>query len=90
MRFAALQHCRIIAIPVSKRGTITLPPDMRRQLGLDGAEHPMMLVELRDGGVFLQPAEALPLRDISEETLQGWIADDERDAGEFWIKAGKA
>lgn len=80
----------MIVIPVSKRGTITLPPDMRRQLGLDGAEHPMMLVELRDGGVFLQPAEALPLRDISEETLQGWIADDERDAGEFWIKAGKA
>jgi len=34
-------------IPVSKRGTITLPPDMRRKLGLDVAVHPMMLVELR-------------------------------------------
>jgi hypothetical protein len=47
-------------------------------------------VEIRDGGVFLQPAEALPLRDIPEETLQGWIAEDERDAEAFWIKAGKA
>ena len=80
----------MMSIPVSKRGTITLPPDMRRKLGLDAAEHPMMLVELRDGGIFLQPAEALPVRDIPEETLQGWIEEDEKDAENFWRKAGKA
>lgn len=85
-----MQHYGMIAIPVSKRGTITLPPDMCRKLGLDAAEHPMMLVELRDGGVFLQPAEALPVRDIPEETLQGWIAEDEKDAEESWTRAGKA
>jgi bifunctional DNA-binding transcriptional regulator/antitoxin component of YhaV-PrlF toxin-antitoxin module len=79
----------MITIPVSKRGTITLPPDMRRKLGLDAAENPLMLAELRDGGVFLQPAEALPVRDISEETLRGWIEDDEKDAEDFWRKAGK-
>lgn len=84
-----MQHCSMTSIPVSKRGTITLPPDIRRKLGLDAAVHPMMLVEMRDGGVFLQPAEALPLRDIPEETLQGWIAEDERGAEAFWIKAGK-
>lgn len=78
------------AIPVSKRGTITLPPDVRRKLGLDAAEHPMMLVELRDGGIFLQPAEAVPVREIPEETLRTWIADDEKDAQKFWTKAGKA
>ena len=78
------------AIPVSKRGTITLPPDMRRKLGLDAAEHPMMLVELRDGGIFLQPAEALPLRDIPEATLREWITEDETGADPFWRKAGKA
>lgn len=89
-RIAAMQHCSMITIPVSKRGTITLPPDMRRKLGLDAAEHPMMLVELRDGGVFLQPAEALPVRDIPEETLQGWLAEDEKGAEDFWRKAGKA
>ena len=87
---AAMQHCGMTTIPVSKRGTITLPPEMRRQLGLDAAEHPMMLVELRDGGVFLQPAEALPVRDIPEETLRQWLAEDERDAKKFWRKAGKA
>jgi hypothetical protein len=85
-RFAGLQNYCITSIPVSKRGTITLLPDMRRKLGLDAAVHPMMLVELRDGGIFLQPAEALPIRDIPEETLQGWIAEDERDADEFWRK----
>ncbi|MEX1115829.1 MAG: AbrB/MazE/SpoVT family DNA-binding domain-containing protein [Akkermansiaceae bacterium] len=77
-------------IPVSKRGTITLPPEMRRKLGLDAAENPMMLAELRDGGVFLQPAEALPVRDIPEETLRGWIEEDEKDAASFWGKAAKA
>jgi AbrB family looped-hinge helix DNA binding protein len=77
-------------ITVSKRGTITLPPEMRRKLGLDTAESPLMLVELRDGGIFLQPAEALPVRDIPDEILRGWIEDDEKDAEEFWRKAGKA
>ena len=78
------------SIPVSKRGTITLPPEMRRKLGLDTAEHPMMLLEMRDGGIFLQPAEALPVRDIPEKILRGWIEDDEKDTEEFWRKAGKA
>ena len=78
------------AIPVSKRGTITLPPAMRRDLGLDTSESPMMLVELRDGGVFLRPAEAMPVRDIPEATLQAWIAEDERDAEAFWQRSGKA
>ncbi len=50
----------------------------------------MMLVELRDGGIFLQPAEALPVREIPEETLRGWIAEDEKDTENFWRKAGKA
>ena len=77
------------AIPVSKRGTITLPPEMRRVLGLDAAENPMMLVEMRNGGVFLQPAEAMPVRDIPLETLQEWIAEDERGAERFWKNSGK-
>lgn len=80
----------MISIPVSKRGTITLPPEMRRSLGLDVAEHPMMLVELRDGGIFLQPAEALPVRDTPEETLRQWIAEVENDSEKFWRKADKA
>jgi bifunctional DNA-binding transcriptional regulator/antitoxin component of YhaV-PrlF toxin-antitoxin module len=78
------------AIPVSKRGTVTLPPEVRKTLGLDLADHPMMLCELRDGGVFLHPAEAMPVRDIPLETMQRWVSEDERDAERFWKTAGKA
>jgi bifunctional DNA-binding transcriptional regulator/antitoxin component of YhaV-PrlF toxin-antitoxin module len=87
---AAMQLCSMTAIPVSKRGAITLPPEVRRALGLDAKENPMMLVELQNGGVFLQPAEAMPVRDIPLETLQQWIAEDERGAEGFWKNAGKA
>ncbi len=84
-----MQHYCMTALPVSKRGTITLPPDFREALGLNRSKHPMMLAEVRDGGVFLQPAEAMPVRDIPLTTLQAWIAEDERDAGKFWASAGK-
>jgi hypothetical protein len=30
------------------------------------------------------------VRDIPEETLRGWIAEDETDAESIWRKAGKA
>jgi bifunctional DNA-binding transcriptional regulator/antitoxin component of YhaV-PrlF toxin-antitoxin module len=76
------------AIAISKRGTITLPPGIRKALGLDACEHPMMLIELRDGGVFLQPAAAVPVRDIPLEEMKQWIAEDEEGAEIFWEKAG--
>ncbi len=77
------------AIPVSKRGTVTLPPEIRKSLGLDVSAYPMMLAELRDGGVFLQPAEAVPVRDIPLTTMKQWIEEDERDASRFWNKAAE-
>ena len=69
---------------------MTLPPEIRKSLGLDVSAHPMMLAELRDGGVFLQPAEAVPVRDIPLTTMKQWIEEDERDASRFWDKARKA
>ena len=84
---AALQRCSMTAIAVSKRGTITLPPEIRRALGLEAAEHPMMLAELREGGVFLHPAAALPVRDIPLEQMKKWIAEDEEGSEAFWDKA---
>ena len=63
------------AIAVSKRGAITLPPEIRRAPGLESAEHPMLLAELREGGVFLPPAAALPVRDIPLEQVKKWISE---------------
>jgi bifunctional DNA-binding transcriptional regulator/antitoxin component of YhaV-PrlF toxin-antitoxin module len=74
---------------VSKRWTITLPPEIRKGLGLESAKHPMMLMELRDGGVFMHPASAVPVRDIPMNQMQEWIETDEADAERFWRNSVK-
>jgi hypothetical protein len=48
----------------------------------------MVIVEEREGGLFLQPAAAVPMRDIPKETIARWIARDEAEMAEF-VSAGK-
>lgn len=84
-----MQHSGMATtLPVSKRGALTLPPDMRRRLGLDRLSSPMVIVEEREGGLFLQPATAVPMRDIPKETIERWIARDKAEMAEF-ASAGK-
>lgn len=79
-----MQHCSMTTtLQVSKRGSLTLPPRMRRKLGLDRLSNPMVLVEERDGGLFLQPAAAVPVRDIPKATMEKWIARDEAEMRGF-------
>lgn len=79
-----MQHCGMtITLPLTKRGNLTLPPELRRKLGLDKLRNPMLLVEERDGGLFLQPAVALPVRDLPKEQIQAWMARDEADMKAF-------
>jgi bifunctional DNA-binding transcriptional regulator/antitoxin component of YhaV-PrlF toxin-antitoxin module len=66
-------------IQMSKRGSITIPPDIRKHLGLDRINNPLLILEERDGGVFLQPASAIPVRDIPPETIRNWIDADEKE-----------
>jgi hypothetical protein len=82
-RIAAMQHCSMTTLPLSKRGSLTLPPALRRKMGLDKLRNPMLLVEERDGGLFLQPAVVLPVRDIPKAQIQAWIARDEADMKAF-------
>jgi bifunctional DNA-binding transcriptional regulator/antitoxin component of YhaV-PrlF toxin-antitoxin module len=82
-----LQSRMTTALPISKRGTLTLPPALRRKLGLSQLARPMVLVEERDGGVFLQPAAAVPVRDIPKATLTRWLARDEADLRLFMATA---
>lgn len=70
-------------VPVSKRGTITLPPLYRKRLGIDQLENPLMLVEEHDGKLTLELATAIPVRDIPTKTIQNWIAEDESDGEEL-------
>ena len=73
-----MQHYSMaIAVPISKRGTVTIPPEMRKRLGVDQLENPMLLVEERGGMLYLEPAAAVPVRDIPKDKLRSWIKEDE-------------
>ena len=79
-----MQHCGMTAtLILTKRGSLTLPPPMRRKLGLDKLRNPLLLVEERDGGLFLQPAAALPVRDIPAAKIQQWLAQDKAEMKEI-------
>jgi bifunctional DNA-binding transcriptional regulator/antitoxin component of YhaV-PrlF toxin-antitoxin module len=76
-----MQYCGMTyTLPVSKRGTLTLPPELRRRLKLDQVSSPLVIVEERDGGLFLQSAVAMPIRDIPKTTIRQWVLNDEADA----------
>ena len=66
-----------------------MPPALRRKMGLDKMPNPMVLVEEREGGLFLQPAVALPIRDIPKKQIEEWIARDEAEMAAFRAKAPK-
>ena len=70
-------------VSISKRGTITLPPAMRRKLALDKIKNPMMIVEEKDGRIIMEPASTVPLRDLPKETIDAWISEDEAAMREF-------
>ena len=66
IRNAAMQCCSMTTtLAINKRGGLTLPPALRKKLGLEGVDNPLVIVEEREGGLFLQPAAAIPVRDIT-------------------------
>ena len=73
-------------IPISKRGTVTLPPALRRSLGLEGLENPMLIASEVDGKLVLEPATAIPVRDIPKKTIRKWISEDEAAMKAFKAK----
>jgi bifunctional DNA-binding transcriptional regulator/antitoxin component of YhaV-PrlF toxin-antitoxin module len=77
-------------LTMTRRGGLTLPPDIRRRLGVDAMNPPLFIVEERDGGVFLQPAAALPVRDIPESQIRDWIQRDEADMKGFRKRSSRA
>jgi len=86
---AALHLCCMTTITMTKRGSVTIPPDFRRRLGVARLPHPLFSVEEREGGLFLQPATAVPVRNLSRGAIQAWIKDDEAGMAAFRAKAGK-
>jgi len=70
-------------VPISKRGTVTIPPEIRNRLGIDQLENPLLLIEERDGKLYMEPASAVPVRNIPKTTIQGWIEEDEAEMAAF-------
>jgi hypothetical protein len=52
-------------------------------MGLDKLRNPMLLVEEREGGLFLHPAVTLPMRDLPKAQLRAWVARDEAEMKAF-------
>ena len=76
-----MRHCRMaVVVPISKRGTVTLPPALRRRLGLD-TENPLVIIEERGGELILRPAVAIAVRDIPEGVIAGCDVKGIRLAG---------
>ena len=79
-----MQHYNMTTVvPISKRGTVTIPPEIRKRLGVDQLENPMLLIEERDGKLYMEPASAIPVRNIPIATLQHWIEEDEAEMAAF-------
>ncbi|MBX7158530.1 MAG: AbrB/MazE/SpoVT family DNA-binding domain-containing protein [Verrucomicrobiae bacterium] len=72
-------------IPLSKRGTLTIPPEFRRKLGLDRLPNALFIVEQKEGGLFLKPCSAIPVRNFPQSTLAKWIKEDEAQVKEFGL-----
>jgi hypothetical protein len=58
-------------------------------MGLDKLRTPMVLIEEREGGLFLQAAVAMPVRDITKKQIAQWIARDEADMAKFHATTSK-
>lgn len=67
----------MVALQVSKRGTITLPPDIRRKWKLDRISNPMVILEKQKKGILLQPAIPVPVRKFNQKQIKNWIKEDE-------------
>jgi bifunctional DNA-binding transcriptional regulator/antitoxin component of YhaV-PrlF toxin-antitoxin module len=76
-------------LTISKRGSVTIPPAIRRRLGLDAMSNPLLIVEERDGGIFMQPAAATPVRDLPVESIREWIREDEAAMARLRSRRGK-
>ena len=76
-------YCMTTVVPISKRGSVTLPPALRRKFGFGAGDNPLILIEERDGEIVLRPASAVTVRDIPAKVIQEWIAEDEAGMREF-------
>ena len=58
-------------IIVGERGQVTIPKEIRKQLGI--LPKSPVAIEVRDGGLFIRPALTVPLRTFSDEEVEKMV-----------------
>ena len=63
------------SITIGRRGTITIPVQMRQELGLKA--HDKMIIEDCEQGILLRPAAKPPIELYTEERIAEFAQDEE-------------
>ena len=60
-----------------------MPLALRRKFGLGSADQPLVVIEERDGELILRAAAEVPMRDLHQSVIEGWVVKDEAGMREF-------
>jgi AbrB family looped-hinge helix DNA binding protein len=66
---------------IGRRGTVVIPAALRRRFGLD--EGSLVLVEVRDEGILIRPAVAMPVEIYTPERRAEFLLSNAVDAADY-------
>ena len=89
-KLSDIRNYRIIeymktTVSVTKRGVLTLPARLRKELGLTGDD--LLIAETTPDGILLKPAVALPIEIYSDERVKAFDREED-DLAEFLSSPG--
>jgi bifunctional DNA-binding transcriptional regulator/antitoxin component of YhaV-PrlF toxin-antitoxin module len=71
-------------ININERGTLTLPRELRRRLGVNGSSQ--VVAEVTDEGILLRAGATFPVEIYSDERLAEFDRHNERALARFRLK----
>lgn len=63
-------------IQINERGTLTLPKELRKRLGLEKGG--VIIAEVSDNGIILKPAVAFPIEMYTDSRIKEFEKEDEK------------
>ena len=63
-------------IQINERGTLTLPKELRKRLGLEKGG--VIIAEVSDDGIILKPAVAFPIEMYTDSRIKEFEEEDEK------------
>jgi AbrB family looped-hinge helix DNA binding protein len=66
---------------MGKRGTVVIPVALRRRFGFE--EGSLVVVEVRDEGILIRPAVAMPVEIYTPERRAEFLLSNAVDAGDY-------